>query len=199
MTSTQKTSSDSANKGTGGWGKEDKDSDQDGLSDGEEIRYMTDPLNPDTDGDGYLDGYEISKGRDPLDVADSPSSDLSLCADSPLDSDSDGLSDAIEDELGYDKNNPDTDGDGVPDGAEILNGTNPLTAETAGLADTDRDGISDNKEQEMGTNPNSADSDRDGLNDVEELLIYGTNTKNPDTNGDGILDGKRTCNLAQED
>ena len=41
------------------------DSDEDGLSDWDEIRIGTDPLNPDTDGDGYLDGIEIKLGFDP--------------------------------------------------------------------------------------------------------------------------------------
>lgn len=42
------------------------DSDQDGLSDTEEITYGTDPKNPDTDGDGYSDGAEVKSGYDPL-------------------------------------------------------------------------------------------------------------------------------------
>lgn len=42
------------------------DSDQDGLSDQEELVYGTDPKNPDSDGDGYSDGTEIKSGYDPL-------------------------------------------------------------------------------------------------------------------------------------
>lgn len=43
------------------------DTDQDGLSDGEEVnRYHTDPLKPDTDGDGVKDGDEVKVGTDPL-------------------------------------------------------------------------------------------------------------------------------------
>lgn len=42
------------------------DSDQDGLSDEEEIFYGTDKNNPDTDGDGYLDGAEVKGGYNPL-------------------------------------------------------------------------------------------------------------------------------------
>ena len=45
---------------------------------------------------------------------------------SGVDSDNDGLSDAIEDALGTDKNKADTDGDGFDDRTEILNGHNPL-------------------------------------------------------------------------
>ncbi len=43
------------------------DSDNDGLSDDEEINiHKTDPNNPDTDSDGYSDKQEIDGGYDPL-------------------------------------------------------------------------------------------------------------------------------------
>jgi|GEM_PF-6541123 len=42
------------------------DSDGDGLSDADEIKYKTDPNNPDTDGDGYKDGEEVHNGYNPL-------------------------------------------------------------------------------------------------------------------------------------
>jgi len=42
-----------------------KDSDQDGLSDWQEVIFGTNLLNPDTDGDGYLDGIEYKLGFDP--------------------------------------------------------------------------------------------------------------------------------------
>ncbi|MFX1503085.1 MAG: OmpA family protein, partial [Promethearchaeota archaeon] len=42
------------------------DSDDDGLTDGEEVNlYVTDPLNPDTDGDGLDDGWEVENELDP--------------------------------------------------------------------------------------------------------------------------------------
>lgn len=44
-----------------------KDSDGDGLTDGNETsRYKTDPTKPDTDGDGYSDGDEVKNGYNPL-------------------------------------------------------------------------------------------------------------------------------------
>lgn len=46
------------------------DSDQDGLTDAEEIRRGTDPNNKDSDQDGMPDGWEVEKGLDPLDPAD---------------------------------------------------------------------------------------------------------------------------------
>ncbi len=42
-----------------------KDSDNDGLKDWEEVLWKTDPQNPDTDGDGTPDGEEVKLGRDP--------------------------------------------------------------------------------------------------------------------------------------
>lgn len=64
----------------------------------------------DSDGDGLSDAQEIEIGTD-VDVADT---------------DSDGLSDR-EEALVYDTNpiDPDTDGDGYEDGAEVTNGYNP--------------------------------------------------------------------------
>ena len=45
------------------------DSDQDGLTDEEEILYGTDPRNEDTDFDGYSDGSEVMSGYNPLKAA----------------------------------------------------------------------------------------------------------------------------------
>lgn len=43
------------------------DTDGDGLLDGSEVKkFKTNPLNPDTDGDGMKDGEEVLRGRDPL-------------------------------------------------------------------------------------------------------------------------------------
>ena len=42
------------------------DSDRDGLSDDDELKYGTDPKKRDTDGDGYSDGEEVANGHDPL-------------------------------------------------------------------------------------------------------------------------------------
>jgi hypothetical protein len=41
------------------------DTDNDGLINGDEAVWNTDPDNPDTDGDGYLDGEEVAAGHDP--------------------------------------------------------------------------------------------------------------------------------------
>lgn len=46
--------------------QDSNDFDHDGLDNGEEAVWGTDPYNPDTDGDGYLDGEEILSDHNPL-------------------------------------------------------------------------------------------------------------------------------------
>jgi hypothetical protein len=43
------------------------DADDDGLSDGDEAAYGTNPSDPDSDNDGLDDGAEVSLGTNPLD------------------------------------------------------------------------------------------------------------------------------------
>lgn len=76
----------------------DDDSDDDGLSNREEIELGTDPRNDDTDGDGLSDYDELNKyNTDPL----------------KADSDGDTLNDGDELAIGLDPNNPETFG--IPD------------------------------------------------------------------------------------
>ena len=50
-----------------------RDTDSDGLSDGEEAyQYLTNPLVADSDNDGFLDGYEVLTGKSPLNILDKP-------------------------------------------------------------------------------------------------------------------------------
>ncbi|MCB2204903.1 OmpA family protein [bacterium] len=124
------------------------------------------------------------------------------------DSDGDGLLNSEERELGTDPNNPDTDEDGLKDGAEVhSHSTNPLLADTDGdglkdgtevldansnplLPDTDGDGLTDGAEVlTHKTNPTAADTDGDGLGDGDEVNRYKTNPLNADTDGDGLADG----------
>lgn len=97
------------------------DSDGDGLFDDEEVTsYGTDPMDPDTDGDGVSDDQEVKDGTNPLDPSDY------LEPDRP-DTDMDGLYDDDEtDVYGTDPLLWDTDGDGVSDGQEVYDGTDPL-------------------------------------------------------------------------
>jgi outer membrane protein OmpA-like peptidoglycan-associated protein len=103
----------------------------------------------------------------------------------PTDEDKDGLMSDRERELGTDPRNPDTDGDGLTDGEEVLKySTNPLNR------DTDGDGLSDGEEvNKYKTNPLKADTDGDGLSDYEEVMTYKTDPLKADTDGDGLSDG----------
>ncbi len=76
------------------------------------------------------------------------------------DADRDGLTTAQEQtDYNTDPNNPDTDGDTLPDGQEVSLGTDPL------LADSDADGLSDAEERQRGLDPNNPDTDGDGIFD----------------------------------
>ncbi|MBL7058161.1 hypothetical protein ISS03_02370 [Patescibacteria group bacterium] len=78
----------------------------------------------------------------------------------------------------------DTDSDGLIDGDEAQLGTNPI------LVDTDGDGLTDYEEVKVYfTNPLQSDTDSDGLFDAEEIGTYFTDPSNSDTDGDGYEDG----------
>ncbi|MFC1655878.1 S-layer homology domain-containing protein [Patescibacteria group bacterium] len=53
------------------------DADGDGLSNLEESRLGTNPLDPDSDGDGFTDSEEVAYGKDPTEKASSPFVDVS--------------------------------------------------------------------------------------------------------------------------
>ena len=172
----------------------DADTDDDGLTDGEEVfgdgpaGVVTDPLDPDTDGDGVQDGTE--QGVTPSDVG--PDTDLALFvpdADNSTttdpndaDSDDDGLLDGDEDADGNgavthtlggtgtsgvgetDPNDPDTDGDGIQDGTE-----SGLTADDIG-PDTDTGVFVPDADPNSSTDPLDTDSDDGGVDDGDEDL-----------------------------
>ena len=102
----------------------------------------------------------------------------------PVDSDGDGLTDDVENMIGTNPNDPDTDGDMLLDGEEVNDTmTNPL------LSDTDGDGLDDFEEVMGPTDPLDLDSDDDGLTDGDEVLTEGTDPASCDSDGDGIADG----------
>lgn len=110
------------------------------------------------------------------------------------DNDNDGVLNYIENEYGTDKNNPDTDGDGLDDYEEIqILGTNPLEKDTDnngindGDEDFDNDGVSNIAELRNKTNPLASDSDGDGFNDKIEMEIK-TDPLKTDTDNDGASD-----------
>ncbi|HUT53750.1 MAG TPA: hypothetical protein VM658_10180 [bacterium] len=151
------------------------DSDGDGLTNLAEYNLGTDPCSSDPDGDGLPDDWEVlyvSCGLDPL------------SGDSLADNDSDGLNNTGEFAHGTDPCNPDTDGEGLFDGAEVNTyGTDPTNP------DSDGEGLNDAFEvQTSHTDPLATDSDGDGLDDADEVMIYGTNPNAADSDGDGLSD-----------
>ena len=159
------------------------DSDNDGLTDDEELALGTNPFSPDTDGDGFDDFVEVRINfTDPLVWDDEYANQ---------DSDGDNLSDSDELNIhGTDPSNPDSDGDGLFDGEEVTivfsSPTNP---------DTDADGLSDYEEFYFyRTSATEADTDADGLLDSDELFGYGTDPLLWDTDGDGPSDGEEIAN-----
>ncbi|MEQ8820458.1 MAG: alpha/beta fold hydrolase [Sumerlaeia bacterium] len=56
------------------------------------------------------------------------------------------------------------------------------------ITDSDGDGLSDFEEGVNGTDPTNPDSDGDGLTDLEELAVYGTNPNERDSDSDGVFD-----------
>ena len=124
----------------------------------------------------------------------------------PLNLDTDGLEDGAEVALGTDPFDPDTDFDGLFDGAEVnVHGTDPTNP------DSDMDGLSDGDEVFLhGTDPTNPDSDGDGLPDGYEVAhsiclfpppldggaaVCGFDPLNPDVDADGSLDGFDNCPL----
>lgn len=112
------------------------------------------------------------------------------------DDDQDGMPDELEAGLGLNPTNPDTDGDGVPDGledldndglpnaGEILAQTDPRDPDSDGDGvldgdeDPDNDALSNAREFAAGTNPRLADTDGDGWNDETEVTA-GSDPLNP--------------------
>ncbi|MBT3193427.1 MAG: OmpA family protein [Verrucomicrobia bacterium] len=80
----------------------------------------------------------------------------------PLDSDGDRLPDTQEERIGTDPYDPDTDGDKLTDGDEVL---------------------------DYDTDPLNPDTDWDGLKDGEEVHTYDTDPKDADTDDGGVSDG----------
>ncbi|MDP2896618.1 MAG: right-handed parallel beta-helix repeat-containing protein [bacterium] len=177
-----------------------RDTDDDGLSDGEEVNtYHSDPMETDTDGDGLTDGEEaITYGTDPCSV-DTDGDQMPdawevehklnpLTSNGSEDPDNDGLPNVGEFLHSTDPQNSDTDADGLNDGMEVdTYGTTPTSA------DTDGDEMPDGWEVANGLNALAddarSDADRDGLTNLQEYQ-RGTDPENEDTDADGLKDGK---------
>jgi len=173
----------------------DDDTDNDGITDGNEDKNHngvvdpgeTDPRNADTDGDGIQDGTELGlttpQGKNTDPTVFIPDADPATKTD-PLNKDTDhgGVSDGDED----------TNKNGKVDPGE----RNPLDPADDVNRDTDGDGIPDVIENRGCTSATNADSDGDGLPDgVEDKNHNGivdpgeTDPCKADTDGGGTNDG----------
>jgi len=96
-----------------------------------------------------------------------------MAIDGPIDSDGDRLPDTQENRIGTNPFDPDTDGDELTDGEEVLDYfTNPLEP------DTDWDGLRDGEEvHRYTTDPNDRDTDDGGVSDGHEVLDDGTDPR----------------------
>jgi hypothetical protein len=127
----------------------------------------------DSDGDGFSDGLEEDFGTDPNGAGSAPRSALvtrlaarvgpdAVGDEAPresgdvTDTDSDGVSDEIEEQRGMNPRSMDSDADGLPDNKELAFGSNPLQV------DSDGDGISDGREFDFGADPTVAEPKRGG-------------------------------------
>ncbi|MBN1267946.1 MAG: PEGA domain-containing protein [Kiritimatiellae bacterium] len=191
------------------------DDDNDCLINADEIAANTEPCIADTDQDGMWDGWEWvfstnnpahvnPLAMDPLDngtvnVRTGLPGDPLQHGDEDLDGDGASNREEFEWWLNHgatcmpstvnspDPTDPDTDGDGMPDGWEIVNDLNPVDPSDAAL-DADLDGLSNLDEYLWGTDPHSTDSDGDGLTDGDEVNTHGTDPALPDTDLDGLDD-----------
>ncbi len=189
-----------------------KDTDADGLSDGEEYfptmgNPPSDPASPDTDGDFLPDDLERAWGTDPQ----------------LYDTDGDGFNDAWElytdKVLGW---KPVVICQGAAGcGYLPLDPTRSMYDAAFANDDSDNDGLNNSMEAMYYTNPISSDSDGDGISDFRELFPYGlgsevrsnvlpeflgfydqygyvpaTNPAFNDTDGDGYLDRNELTSLS---
>lgn len=151
----------------------DKDTDDDGIMDGDEDVNgngvlddgETDPNDIDTDNDGIQDGTELGYTLDDIGTDTDtnvfqPDLDTNTTTNPRnTDTDGDGILDGDEDidhngRIDTGETNPaygDSDGDGMPDGWENANCLDPLTDDSAG--DDDVDGFSNLLEYRAGSDP----------------------------------------------
>lgn len=161
------------NNGVSSTDPQDSDTDNDGMPDGWEVLNGLNPLvndaSGDPDGDGGTNLLEYTNNTDPQ-VYDAQYAD----------SDGDGMPNVWEIANALDPNSSagnngaagDPDGDGLTNLQEYQNGTDPWNP------DSDGDGLNDGDEVLLyGTDPNAVDSDGDGLTDNQEV-VQGTNPNN---------------------
>jgi Ca2+-binding RTX toxin-like protein len=127
--------------------------DQDGITSVDEyLIHGTDPSMVDSDNDGLSDQLELQ---------------VHFTNPANGDSDNDGLWDGTEIRLGTLPNNPNSDGDSMPDSWEVAYGLNPLINDSQ--TDPDGDGLTNAAEYAANTDPTSQDTDGDGMKDGWEV------------------------------
>ncbi|MCK5561270.1 MAG: hypothetical protein KAJ51_11770, partial [Thermoplasmata archaeon] len=136
------------------------DSDYDGLMDAKEIELGSDRFNPDTDYGGIRDGLEYYFQDLYLVDLLNGSDDYKL-----MDDDGDGLYNIVEEMLGTDPDDSDSDNGGVDDGVEVQHNSDPLDPSDDAEIDSDNDGLPNLIEEKLGTDPFDKDTDNDGLPD----------------------------------
>ncbi|MEI7850862.1 MAG: right-handed parallel beta-helix repeat-containing protein, partial [Kiritimatiellales bacterium] len=153
----------------------------DGFVDGE-LDFGCSATNTDTDADGMNDGWEVRYGFRPNDKLDpGPSGDA----------DGDGLTNLEESQAGTNPNNPDTDGDTMPDGWEVHHGLNPLVKDAL-TDDLDLDGLPNILEYSLCSNSlwSAVYTNLPGAPAVLTTNMLGSTDPNKwDTDGDGMPDG----------
>jgi len=154
------------------------DSDGDGLADWQEtlgtFGWFSNPGLFDSDSDGVNDLDEILNNTDPLQPCHNT-----------LDDDQDGLNNYFETSTGCPLSY-----------IGIGNGSSDLFSTSINDTDTDGGGVNDFQEYRDGTNPEDVpsddilpdDTDGDGIPDAIENMT-GTDWRNPDTDGGGMIDG----------
>lgn len=198
--------------------------DGDYLRDGDEVYgtyngIKTDPLVWDTDLDSLTYFVVYEGGKVDYTFRCSDGDELYYYNTNPTygDSDLDGITDGWElylasglipgkDPILLDASNPDTDGDTLPDGLEMMikNFTSliypyigfytvkPYNTSPV-LADTDGDFLNDSEELDYyRTRPDHIDTDNDTLSDYDELFFHLTSPLKNDTDADGLLDCNET-------
>ncbi|MFQ5884850.1 MAG: hypothetical protein ACE5IO_07095, partial [Thermoplasmata archaeon] len=184
----------------------DNDTDSDWLSDGRErLQYNTSSLAPDSDNDEITDWSEVSEdqgnrtGIQHTDPTDSDTDDDlldDLIDPDPLisDGDYDGILDGIEIRRGTNPEDPDSDDDRLLDGFNVtVKNTSPAYDSFMNNHSIFYEAINETHtkfygELAFGTDSLNPDSDGDGEEDGAEVSDS-TNPLNPDTDGDGLLDG----------
>ncbi|MDD9938788.1 MAG: DUF3344 domain-containing protein [Myxococcales bacterium] len=207
--------------GDGLIGALDADSDNDGLFDGTELGLgcddagtdlsagncrpdgdmgatTTNPIDPDTDNGGLRDGSEDSNLNGVVDDGETdPTAGNGDDDSDPSDRDGDRLSDELEEFIGSDPDDADTDDDGVPDGDE----PNPSAdgdgdgLNTVRDVDSDNDGLFDGTELGFACDDPATDESAGHCRADNDGGATTTSPLDPDTDDGGATDGSEDANL----